>query len=294
MIGLILIFVMALGVGGTATVADNARPGDTLFTLDQAVEKVRLSFTRKEEKNELRLRFSEERLEEVKEIEEEGEVVDSSTKKSLSVEQEKKVNTGIELALNLLTELDEASEVEDERLEKLAAELSSYLEKLPEDARVQVSDDRLRIKFDQGPEKIEVKEQGENKTKIEIRTEEGRIKIQVKDGQIEIKERVDEEEENEVEVEAEIFSDKTIVEVEIGDQKTTFVTSANTEESIIAAVVAKFPSLTSVQVKSVLKIETEEDMEENEDDEEEEEDTEDDSDSDEEEEEDENEDEESI
>lgn len=256
MIGLIIVLVMALGVGGTIVASDDARPGDALFKVDQAVENVRISLAGKERKNELRVRFAEERIKEVRELEEEGKIVNGPTE-SLTVEQEAEVTAGIEFALDLLADLDEIGEVEDVRLEGLADQLSAYLDDLPDDARVQVSDGRLRIKFDNGPEKIEIKGQGEDKTKIEVRTEEGRLRVEVKDGLIEIKTKVEDDEKDELEAEAEILSDKTIVEVEVGDEKTTFATSANTREGIIAAIIAKFPNLSADQVRAVLKIETE-------------------------------------
>lgn len=260
MIGLFIALIIALGASGTVVVSNSARPGDTLFGVDQAVEKLRINIAREDKKNELRVRFAEERVEEARELEEEGKKINGPTE-SLSVEQKAEVTESVELALDLLTELDEDSEVQDSRLESLVAELSTYLDELPEDARVQVSDDRLRIKFDQGPEKIEIKNQGDDKTKIEVRTEEGRIRVEVKDGQIEIKTKMEEDKsgssKEEIEVEAKILSDKTVVEVEVGDEKTTFATSANTREGIITAIVAKFPNLSAEQVEAVLKLEIE-------------------------------------
>src|SRR3989338_1513620 len=278
MIGIIIAVIIALGAGGTVVVADNARPGDLLFGVDQAVEKLRINITRKEKKNELRVRFAEERIAEVKELEEEDKKINGLTE-SLSVEQKARVTEGIESALDFLTGLDGDSEILDDRLQTLVTELSVYLNELPTGARVQVSDDRLRIKFDQGPEKVEINEQGDDKTKIEMRTKEGRIRVEIKNGQIEIKTKIEEDKsgssKDKMKAEAKILSDKTIVEVEIGDEKTIFVTSANTEEGIIAAIIAKFPNLSAEQVGTVLEIETEdndddEDLDDDSDDDEEE------------------------
>jgi hypothetical protein len=60
-----------------------------------------------------------------------------------------------------------------------------------------------------------------------------------------------------LEIEAEIFSDGTIVKVEVNDVKSTFTTTAKTEAEIAAEVLVKYPSLTSAEVDSALKIETE-------------------------------------
>lgn len=57
-----------LGVGGTAVVADNARPGDALFGVDQVVEKIELSLSGESRKDTLRLKFAQERVSEIKDI----------------------------------------------------------------------------------------------------------------------------------------------------------------------------------------------------------------------------------
>ena len=263
MIGIFVALIVALGVGGTAVVSDSARPGDTLFGIDQTVENVRISLASKENKNELRIRFAEERIKEVDELKEEDEKINDDTE-SLTDEQEAEVNLGIEAALELLTDLDEEGDTDDARLQSLAEQLSLYLDNLPADARVQLNDGRLRIKFEGGPEQIKIQEQGENKLKIETQSEEGHLKIEVKNGSIEIKAKAEDEDDSSEgtgkdtdEIEAKILSDKTIVKVEIGDEETTFATSATTREGIIAAIIAKFPNLTSAQVEAVLKIETE-------------------------------------
>jgi len=72
---LVSFFVVAvLSMSGLVSSADAAGPGDFLYGLDTAIENVRLTFTRDDEKKaELRLEFATERLEELKiEIEGEG------------------------------------------------------------------------------------------------------------------------------------------------------------------------------------------------------------------------------
>ncbi len=56
--------------GGFATVAfaDNSRPGDLLFPVDLAVENIRIWFAPEDERDELRIRFASERLDEVKNL----------------------------------------------------------------------------------------------------------------------------------------------------------------------------------------------------------------------------------
>lgn len=65
---IIVALVLALGVGGTVVTADNARPGDVLFGVDQAVERVRISLAGTEKKNDLRIQFAGERIKEVEHL----------------------------------------------------------------------------------------------------------------------------------------------------------------------------------------------------------------------------------
>lgn len=65
-----LIALLILGGGGGVVVASNASvPGDTLFGIDTAIEKFRLGLaTSEEKKNELKVKFAEERISEAKNI----------------------------------------------------------------------------------------------------------------------------------------------------------------------------------------------------------------------------------
>lgn len=254
MIGIFIALAVLLGVGGTVTVADNARPGDTLFEIDQAVEKLRLNIARKENKNELRIKFAEERVREIEDLAQDDDEVTSSP----SAEEQINVKAGIEAALNLLARLEE-QQGENSRLDDIIGRLNAFITDLPSDVRIKISDNELKIKFENDDSgEVEIKEKSKNgKSKIKIRTDEGRIKIEVENGVLEIKTKLDDNSDGLAEVEAEILPDKTIVRVEFNDEETTFTTSATTRETIITAIIAKFPSLTSAQVDAVLEIETE-------------------------------------
>lgn len=351
MIGIAIALIVALGVGGTVAVADNAHPGEVLFGVDQAVEKVRISVASKEKKDELRVRFAEERVEEIEDLtKDDDDDDDSSTtieisdstvteieadvftnetvvkieygdnktvtttnaktkesivaaivakypsltkafvektisieienraskaedqdegeKKELSEEDQEKVRLGIEAALNLLAALKEQPG-DDTRIDEITKRLNSYLANLPTNANVKFSDEKFKIKFeDEDREgKVEIKTNTKNgKEKTDIKTEDGRIKIEIKDGELEIKTNIGDDDDSKdsdnqglEEAEAKIFSDKTVVEVEYNDQKTTFTTTAKTEAEIVAEIVSKFPGLTSAQVSAVLEIESEDD-----------------------------------
>lgn len=60
-----------------------------------------------------------------------------------------------------------------------------------------------------------------------------------------------------LEIEADIFTNETIVKVEINDKKSLFSTSAKTRAEIISEIMIKYPTLTSAEIESVLNLETE-------------------------------------
>jgi len=64
------------------------------------------------------------------------------------------------------------------------------------------------------------------------------------------------DDESGLEVEADIFTDITVVKVEINDRKSVFSTEADTRDEVVAAVVARY-GLKADDVEAVLEIETE-------------------------------------
>ncbi len=111
---LIMVFTGA-GVG-VLSASNNALPGSALFSLNLAVEKLQIQVAATEKKDELRLKFAEERVEEVRNVsmakattvmvraEPDGEVKEINT-----IEFSKEENAGVEEALNNLTMLLEAT-----------------------------------------------------------------------------------------------------------------------------------------------------------------------------------------
>lgn len=61
-----LIFALVGGSAATVIASDSAKPGDTLFPIDIAAEKIQLIFSTGGKKDRLRIKFAEERLNEVK------------------------------------------------------------------------------------------------------------------------------------------------------------------------------------------------------------------------------------
>lgn len=64
----LMVFVLTSGSALTVSAANAAAPGDTLFPVDEAIERIELFFTRQENKTERRLGHAEERLEEARAI----------------------------------------------------------------------------------------------------------------------------------------------------------------------------------------------------------------------------------
>lgn len=60
-----------------------------------------------------------------------------------------------------------------------------------------------------------------------------------------------------LEIEANIFTNETVIKVEINDNKSIFSTQAKTRAEIATEILAKYPSLTIAQIETALKIETE-------------------------------------
>lgn len=82
MIGALIALMVILGGGGAVVASNNAVPGDALYGLDLAVEKAKINFAgESEKKNELRIKFAEERVAEAKakSHSEDNDSVDTST-----------------------------------------------------------------------------------------------------------------------------------------------------------------------------------------------------------------------
>lgn len=369
---LIVALVLAIGVGGTAVTADNAKPGDTLFGVDRAVENIRLNLASDEKKNELRIKFADERIKEIEDISSKdgasmerpaaaeikestvteieadvftnetvikieysdkkfvftgesktkAEVIDLINKEfpalskafieskldfeaedrasraddkkvigtiaSLSAEDKAKVSLGIESALDILASVSASVEGDAAaQLKLITDELNDYLDSLPDGARVRLDEDRFRITAgDDGEDddRLDVKvDDDKDKARIDLRSEDGRLRIEIKNGEVEIKAKDDSDDDGDddsddesddsdddsdddrprtssgasLEIEADIFTNETVVKVELNDKKTTFTTSADTRAEIIAAVKAKYPDLTEAQISAALEVETE-------------------------------------
>lgn len=199
----LLAIIAVLGLGtGTVMVADDAKPGNALFGIDRAVENIRLSLANDNRKNELRIAFAAERIEELEDLlddededevedededenedEEENENEEESEVESLDEETTANVEEGIGLALDLL------SEIEDGDYSDLIERLNALLNEVPEGTELEVKISEkgasfLKIKSDDSGEtklEVEVKETGGEKIIIKTRSEDGRLRVEIRD-----------------------------------------------------------------------------------------------------------------
>lgn len=131
-------------------------------------------------------------------------------------------------------------------LERLEARLESRVEGREE----------LRSKSDDNKTRIELRNE-EGKVRIEVREDEVRIKSDSKDGSDEDRSSDRSSSDTKLEIEADVFTDSTVVKVEQNDQKTTFTTSATTRAAIIAEILTRYPFLVSSEVDAALDLEVE-------------------------------------
>lgn len=72
MLATLLALVVVLGGGGVVAASNTAVPGDALYGIDQAVERMQIKLASEEKKAELKVKFAEERISEVEEIVQKG------------------------------------------------------------------------------------------------------------------------------------------------------------------------------------------------------------------------------
>lgn len=153
---------MILFGGSVATVqaADNAKPGDLLFPLDQALEKIQLSWSAKESKETLMVNMAAERAREINRI-----IVQAQAKKHSDnpVARDKNIKTALNLVAEIKDRLGSARSTTTEQtinniVKKIENELNTF----------------------EGPLKWQAKFKGDRGAKFEIEAEEeddGQIKV---------------------------------------------------------------------------------------------------------------------
>jgi len=175
MVTLFIVLALLVGAGGTVAASDSARPGDLLFPIDRAVEDIRATFASTDNKVELKIKFSEERLDEIESILDD----ESSTTTPNGVSEEATQN--LSYALDILTMhladihgLASTTPGIAQALSVIEARLQQDANSLPQELKIKIRDDRGRI---------------------ELKTEEGKIKVKIKNGEVEVEVKSEDEDE---------------------------------------------------------------------------------------------------
>jgi len=272
MIPLFIALALMLGAGGTVAMSDSARPGDLLFPIDRAVEEIRANFATDEGKVELKIKFSEERLDELESILDESA---TSTQSGVSEEAEANLSQALDILTSHLMDIHGLASTTPgiaQAISVIEARLQSNTGALPQELKIKIRDDRGRIELKTEEGKIKVKIDSEGEVEVEVENED---ENEDEDGDDREKKedsdsghrssatstRSDDDDDDSdnsgFEAEADVFTDITVVKVEIQDEKTTFTTDANTRATIVAEIVSRYPTLVAADVDAALKLEIE-------------------------------------
>jgi hypothetical protein len=209
MIPLIISAIVLLTAGGTVAASDDAKPGDLLFPIDRATERVQIAFAGQEKKVKLKTKFARERMSEVAELLAESESVEvdtddnatstddnasttptstststatstaSSTDGVAKINKKSDIEKGLALAIDLISQLENSSEYSS-----LTEELNSLVAIVPENTNIQVKVSEqgaqfLKVRSDDGSNKLnlEVKETGGGMVIIKSRDAEGKMSV---------------------------------------------------------------------------------------------------------------------
>ena len=166
---IIIALIIAVGLGGTVALADNSAPGSALFAVDRAVENLRIGLASDQKKDTLRVAFADERVKEVESI---STPKTGATTVELSKEDKTKVTLGVNAAIALLNSVSASADANtNTKLKAITDVLNKYLATLPADSTVGVS----------------VKNNDDGESRIDLRTVDGKIRVEMKDGEIKIK-----------------------------------------------------------------------------------------------------------
>ena len=117
------------------------------------------------------------------------------------------------------------------------------------------------------PREVRVRDRDDD-SRFEVRTEDGRVRVDIKDGEVRVKTKSNDDGDDDsdddrgetgdsFEVEADVFTDMTVIEIEIDDEKTTLTTDKTTREGVIDVILARFPELSRAEVDARLDFEVE-------------------------------------
>lgn len=173
---LALVVLILAGSGATVVKADTARPGDALFPLDQAVERVRMQLTRNDAKRtKLANAFTEERLAELRSIVEERHAAASTT--VTAAQDDERVGAAVEALVRVMDD----SHMSDVAREKVYGHLFTEIDDLSIDVRV----DENKRETKNSVERVKI-HRDDVGSKLEIRKEGMRTRIEKRDGEMHI------------------------------------------------------------------------------------------------------------
>ncbi len=175
---LALIVILLVSGGATMVTAEAARPGDTLFPLDQAIEHVRIRLAQNDDaRGRLASAFADERLGELRSIVDERR---GSASSSDAVRSDERVGAAVGALMRVMDE----SNMSDSARENVYGHLFTEIDDLSIDVRV----DENTTKENDDHERVKI-HRDESGSKIEIRKEGTRTRIDKKDGKMRIDRR---------------------------------------------------------------------------------------------------------
>ena len=192
---IIISILASLGLlGGTAFASVTATPGDILYPVKRAAEKVHVAVTASEEgKAELQAKHAEKRLDEFSKVKAEASVTvaaDKDTKAELKTKTETETRVEVSNALKVLTEVRARLEAKHET--RAAESVSKNIARLEERAKAEhiIEQTNTRIKDIQKRVETEVKNNtepvrvemlnGTNKIEVDSKSNSGESRVEVK------------------------------------------------------------------------------------------------------------------
>ncbi len=168
-----LVLLLVISTTSVVAVAEAAKPGDTLFTVDQTVESIRLALASEDNKVRLEAEFAAERLLEL------ATSLEESLKESRASSTPNNDNTKINETLGFTISYLAKSNLSSSTKESLYTEIAELLEGAP----VRIDDKKLRV-YDTDS-RIEIKEDNDDR-RVEVRDGENRLRIREKDGELRV------------------------------------------------------------------------------------------------------------
>ncbi len=186
---------------------------------------------------------------------------------SFNVDGQTRVNDAVQAILGFLDETTDPEDISRTSiLSVISGEVDSVLdvERNNGSTHIDSDDNRLRIKMnDDGDSRIEVRN---GDTRIRIDEEDGEIRVRTRgedtsndsvESTVPKIESVTMNSVTSLEIEADIFTDVTVVTIEINGQKVTFETTAETRDQVVRAIQDRFSVLTETQIIAALSLENE-------------------------------------